>query len=63
MKGFDFYKKTNTIVGWLVFAFALLTYTLTMEKSGSFWDCGEFIPVASKLQIAHPPGAPFFSLI
>lgn len=63
MKGFDFYKKTNIVVGWLVFAFALLTYTITMEKSGSFWDCGEFIPVASKLQIAHPPGAPFFSIV
>lgn len=63
MKGFDFYKKTNIIVGWVVFAFALLTYTITMEKSGSFWDCGEFIPVASKLQIAHPPGAPFFSIV
>ncbi len=63
MKGFDFYKKANIIVGWAVFAFALLTYTATMEKSGSFWDCGEFIPVASKLQIAHPPGAPFFSIV
>lgn len=63
MKGFDFYKKTNVIVGWLIFAIALLTYTITMEKSGSFWDCGEFIPVASKLQIAHPPGAPFFSIV
>lgn len=63
MKGFNFYKKTNLVVGWLVFAFALMTYTMTMEKSGSFWDCGEFIPVASKLQIAHPPGAPFFSIV
>ena len=63
MKGLNFYKKTNIIVGWVVFAFALMTYTITMEKSGSFWDCGEFIPVASKLQIAHPPGAPFFSVV
>ena len=63
MKELNFYKKTNIIVGWIVFAFALMTYTITMEKSGSFWDCGEFIPVASKLQIAHPPGAPFFSVV
>jgi hypothetical protein len=63
MKGLNFYKKINIIIGWIVFSIALLSYTATMEKSGSFWDCGEFIPVASKLQIAHPPGAPFFSIV
>jgi hypothetical protein len=63
MKGLNFYKKINIIIGWIVFSIALISYTATMEKSGSFWDCGEFIPVASKLQIAHPPGAPFFSIV
>ena len=63
MKGSKFYNKINIITGWVIFSIALLIYTSTMEKSGSFWDCGEFIPVASKLQIAHPPGAPFFSIV
>lgn len=63
MKGLSFYKKINNIVGWAVFAVALLVYTLTMEKSGSFWDCGEFVSGAYKLQVVHPPGAPFFNII
>lgn len=63
MKGLSFYKKINNIVGWLVFAIALVVYTLTMEKSGSFWDCGEFVSGAYKLQVVHPPGAPFFNII
>ncbi|MCB0540728.1 MAG: DUF2723 domain-containing protein, partial [Bacteroidetes bacterium] len=63
MKGLSFYKKINNIVGWGVFAIALLVYTLTMEKSGSFWDCGEFVSGAYKLQVVHPPGAPFFNII
>jgi hypothetical protein len=63
MEGLKFYKKSNNILGWLVFAVALLVYTLTMEKSGSFWDCGEFIAGAYKLQVVHPPGAPFFNIL
>ena len=63
MKGFSFYKKINNITGWLMFAIALVVYTLTMEKSGSFWDCGEFVAGAYKLQVVHPPGAPFFNII
>lgn len=59
----DLYKRLNTIVGWLVFLVALITYTLTLEPTTSFWDCGEFISGAYKLQVVHPPGAPFFLLI
>jgi hypothetical protein len=63
MEGLNFYKKSNNILGWAVFAVALVVYTLTMEKSGSFWDCGEFIAGAYKLQVVHPPGAPFFNIL
>ena len=57
------FKKTNNIVGWLVCLVACATFVLTSEKSDSFWDCGEFVPSAFKLQISHPPGAPFFILL
>lgn len=63
MNGLSFYKKANNILGWLVFLFAAIVYIATMEKTGSFWDCGEFIPGAYKLQVVHPPGAPFFNII
>lgn len=63
MEGTGFYKKSNNILGWLVFVAALAVYTLTMEKSASFWDCGEFIAGAFKLQVVHPPGAPFFNIL
>jgi len=57
------YKKLNTIVGWLVFAIATATYFLTIEPTTSFWDCGEYIATSVKLQVGHPPGAPFFQLM
>ncbi|GAB3315241.1 DUF2723 domain-containing protein [Larkinella ripae] len=57
------FKRLNTLTGWLVFAIALLTYTLTVERTASFWDCGEFIASAFKLQVPHAPGAPFFLLL
>ena len=57
------YKKLNNIVGWAVFAFALVVYTLTLESTASLWDCGEFISGAFKLQIVHPPGAPLFLML
>ncbi len=56
------YRKHNNIIGWLVFAVAAVTYILTIEPTASFWDCGEYISTAVKLQVGHPPGAPFFQL-
>ncbi|MEO0505996.1 MAG: DUF2723 domain-containing protein [Bacteroidota bacterium] len=57
------FKKWNFRLGWLLFANALITYTLTMEPTVSFWDTGEYIATSAKLEIAHPPGAPLFQMI
>lgn len=57
------YKKWNTILGWAVFAIALLVYSLTVEPTLSFWDCGEYIATAAKLEVGHPPGAPLFQMM
>ena len=57
------FKLLNTILGFACFVFAAVVYVMTMEKSGSFWDCGEFIPSAFKLEIAHPPGFPLFLMM
>ncbi len=57
------FKRQNTIIGWLVFITAFLVYLFTMEKTASFWDSGEFIAAADKLQIVHPPGAPIYLMI
>jgi len=57
------YNKTNNIFGWVAFVIATLTYVLTLEPSASFWDCGEFIACIYRLQVAHQPGAPLFTMI
>jgi hypothetical protein len=57
------YKLINNISGWVVFAIAATVYLLTIEPTASFWDCGEFITSAYKLEVGHPPGAPFFMLV
>jgi len=62
MNSFNF-KKWNNILGWLVFATALLTYWLTVEPTASFWDAGEYITTSSNLEVGHPPGAPLYQLL
>jgi hypothetical protein len=56
-------SKLNVIIGWFMFLVALVVYTLTLEPSVSLWDCGEFASAAYKLQVVHPPGAPFFLMV
>ncbi|MDR0371400.1 MAG: DUF2723 domain-containing protein [Prevotellaceae bacterium] len=56
------FNLLNTILGWLAFGVAAVTYLLTIEPTASFWDCGEFISTAYRLDVGHPPGAPFFML-
>ena len=62
MTNFNF-KKWNTLLGWLVFIIATVTYGLTIEPTVSFWDAGEYILTSSKLQVGHPPGAPLFQML
>jgi hypothetical protein len=57
------FNKWNTITGWIAFLIALITFSLTVEPSMSFWDCGEYIATSAKLQVGHPPGAPLFQMI
>ncbi|RWY57444.1 glycosyltransferase family 117 protein [Mucilaginibacter gilvus] len=57
------YNKYNNIFGWATFFIAAITYTLTLEPSTSFWDCGEFIACIYRLEVAHQPGAPLFTMI
>lgn len=57
------FKKLNNLIGWIVFAIATFTYVSTIEPTASFWDCGEYIACAFKLEVGHPPGAPFFLLV
>jgi hypothetical protein len=57
------YQRINNITGWSIFLVACYTYLSTIEPTGSFWDCGEFIATANKLEVGHPPGAPLFLMI
>lgn len=56
------YKLVNNLVGWFAFVIAAFTYCMTIEPTASFWDCPEFITTGYKLEVGHPPGAPFFML-
>ncbi len=57
------YRRWNNLTGWFLFVFSTIVYLLTLEPTVSFWDCGEFILSAYKLQVGHPPGAPLFLMI
>jgi hypothetical protein len=57
------FRKVNNITGWIIGLLACMVYILTREASGSFWDCGEFVSSAYKVQMPHPPGAPLFVLL
>ena len=57
------YQRINNITGWTVFLIACFTFLSTIEPTGSFWDCGEFIATANKLEVGHPPGAPLFLML
>jgi len=56
------FRLVDNLLGWLAFAIAAITYCMTVEPTASFWDCPEFITTAYKLEVGHPPGAPFFML-
>lgn len=62
MAHFNF-RKWNTLLGWFSFLIALITYSLTVEPTVSFWDAGEYILTSAKLQVGHPPGAPLFQML
>jgi pentatricopeptide repeat protein len=57
------FNKINNFSGWIAFIISLIVYSITVEDTASFWDCGEFIAVSSKLEVPHPPGAPFYLLL
>ncbi len=57
------FRKLNNLLGWIIFAFSSWVYLSTVEPTASWWDCGEYISTAFKLQVGHPPGAPLFQLL
>src|SRR5690606_26768056 len=59
----DQFRKLNLTFGWATWLLATIVYLLTIEPTTSFWDCGEFIATAFKLEVGHPPGAPLFLMI
>ena len=56
------YRLVDNVLGWIVFLRAAFVYCSTVEPTASFWDCPEFITTGYKLEVGHPPGAPFFML-
>ena len=56
------FKRVDNLLGWLSFLIAAFVYCSTIEPTASFWDCPEFITTGYKLEVGHPPGAPFFML-
>ena len=56
------FRLVDNLMGWITFAIAAFVYCSTVEPTASFWDCPEFITTAYKLEVGHPPGAPFFML-
>jgi hypothetical protein len=57
------FRKSYRAAGWITFAVAMIVYFFSVERTGSLWDCGEFISAAYKLQVVHPPGAPLFIIM
>ena len=57
------FRRVNNITGWVLFVISTMVYVLTLEPTVSFWDCGEFILSAFRLQVGHPPGAPLFLMM
>ena len=57
------FRKINNVIGWLLFSVALITYGSTVEPTASYWDAGEYISTSAKLQVGHPPGAPFYQMM
>lgn len=56
------FKRTDLLIGWVVFAISAAVYLATIEPTASFWDCGEFIASSYKLEVGHPPGNPTYQL-
>lgn len=57
------YKRAYRLSGWITVVIAAIVYFFSVQRTGSLWDCGEFIAGAYKLEVVHPPGAPLFLLI